>query len=239
MLKFIEMFKVSSGELHSKSANNSPSVKERDKDRDSNDLSILTDAEKDEIISTLRICTLKEKTLKEREDEFTTMCFTHGISKADTEAAKQVFLYRDPETWELNILALEKGEWASSMATENFKRWRKVRPIVKSDSMFFRKEDVEAALKSSSEKNDKPTAASPSGARDTIHKKPNGHVDLLSNSLPKLPSHNSSPKTDTAKLKIRERSSSERSKSKTKKEKEEKIDRKRKAKSVQIFSNGS
>jgi len=109
-------------------------------------LSAFTDEEKDEIISTLSICTLKSKSIEEREEEFMTMCITHGVDDEDMDDAKEIFLYRDPEDWELNILALEKGEWASSMATENFKRWRKVRPAISKngssrESLFVQKSD--------------------------------------------------------------------------------------------------
>jgi len=108
-------------------------------------LSGFTDLEKDEIVSTLKICTLRHKTLEERESEFSTMCIANGVSTDDTEVAKGLFLYREPENWELNIIALEKGEWATSMATENFKRWRKVRPVMRTDSIFFKQDEPQKA----------------------------------------------------------------------------------------------
>jgi len=133
-----------------KDNNNKDKDKEhKDKDKDDYLLARFTDKEKDEIVATLRICTMKHKPLKEREEEFTTMCISNGVSSEDAETAKELFLYREPDNWEMNILALEKGEWASSMATENFKRWRKVRPALRTDSIFFKK-DGATPLSSSS-----------------------------------------------------------------------------------------
>jgi len=169
MNKFIALFKEdsSSNKMNLKNSNNykSPVSNGRDKDKDKdknkhkehkdkehkdksdkitekedNYLARFTDKEKDEIIATLKICTMKHKTLAEREEEFMTMCFSNGVSDEDAEAAKEIFLYREPDKWEMNILALEKGEWATSMATENFKRWRKVRPVLRTDSLFFKKD---------------------------------------------------------------------------------------------------
>lgn len=36
--------------------------------------------------------------------------------------------YREPEEWEKNIIALEKGEWGEALSVDAFKRWNKQRP---------------------------------------------------------------------------------------------------------------
>jgi hypothetical protein len=58
--------------------------------------------------------------------------------------------FREPEEWELNILALEKGEAREGMGNPNsaFKRWKKDRPSV--PSMLLRPEDIADSIDGSS-----------------------------------------------------------------------------------------
>ena len=100
MDKFISLFKEESN--NNKANNNRFNALHINTSSD--DLAKFTDEEKDEIISTLRVCTLKNKPLEEREEEFSTLCIAKGVSREDTEVAKGLFLYREPEAWELNIL---------------------------------------------------------------------------------------------------------------------------------------
>lgn len=64
----------------------------------------LSSAEKEEIISTLKVLKRSDSTDEEKEQEFTTMCFNSGMDDAEVEAAKAVFLYTEnAEVWEKSI----------------------------------------------------------------------------------------------------------------------------------------
>lgn len=51
--------------------------------------------------------------------------------------------YREPDQWEKNIIALEKGEWSEGMGADAFRRWNKQRPRMPSFRHLSPFEDVQ------------------------------------------------------------------------------------------------
>ncbi len=50
--------------------------------------------------------------------------------------------YRPPEEWELNIIAIERGEWSEHMSEEAFRKYKKERPKLKDCAFLVEEEDV-------------------------------------------------------------------------------------------------
>jgi len=50
---------------------------------------------------------------------------------------KNPFEERNPEEWELNIIALERGEWVEGMSSAAFSRWRRERPALPDSVSFY------------------------------------------------------------------------------------------------------
>jgi hypothetical protein len=65
--------------------------------------------------------------------------------KKKTTVATPQFVYRPPEDWEVNIIALERGEWISNMSEEAFRKYKKERPKLK-DAFFFIEEKIDDTL---------------------------------------------------------------------------------------------
>eukprot|EP01119_Soliformovum_irregulare_P021217 TRINITY_DN701_c0_g1_i1.p1 TRINITY_DN701_c0_g1~~TRINITY_DN701_c0_g1_i1.p1 ORF type:complete len:145 (-),score=33.48 TRINITY_DN701_c0_g1_i1:321-755(-) len=87
-----------------------------------------TDQEKKEISETLHLCLKTRGSIEDKEEIFSTFCVGQ-VDEDELQAAKSIFLTREPETWEQNILALEKGEFGDQMEDAAFKRWKgKERP---------------------------------------------------------------------------------------------------------------
>ena len=63
---------------------------------------------------------------------------TNGPTRRDDPKVSQSApdfsqMFREPESWEKHILALEKGEWTQGMEQNGaFKRWKKERPAMPS-----------------------------------------------------------------------------------------------------------
>ncbi len=56
-------------------------------------------------------------------------------------------IFRPPEEWELNIIAIERGEWSEHMSEEAFRKYKKERPKLK-DCAFLVEEEEQSTSKS-------------------------------------------------------------------------------------------
>lgn len=50
-------------------------------------------------------------------------------------------VYRPPEEWELNIIAIERGEWSEHMSEEAFRKYKKERPKLKDCAFLVEEEE--------------------------------------------------------------------------------------------------
>jgi hypothetical protein len=70
-------------------------------------------------------------------------------TKKKATIATPQFVYRPPEEWEINIIALERGEWIPNMSEEAFRKYKKERPKLKDATWFLIEEKVEETNTSS------------------------------------------------------------------------------------------
>lgn len=105
---------------------------------------------------------------------------------------KSNFLWRAPETWEVNIIALERGEWGSEMPEEAFRKYKKERPklggLFRGESRFYDQSSLP------------PSASSPSlfGSAPATLSRSNDELANLSLALDSISSQSaSSPSIDS------------------------------------------
>jgi hypothetical protein len=100
-------------------------------------------------------------------EEDTTQQKNRPKKKLDITTPKIV--YRPPEDWEINIIALERGEWIPNMSEEAFRKYKKERPKLK-DALFFIEEKIDETSSSSNTSHSNTTNTS---TKDTyLHSKP-------------------------------------------------------------------
>jgi hypothetical protein len=81
----------------------------------------------------------EEKTDKKNNSRPKRKPFSKRVKKNEPQ-----FVYRPPEEWELNIIAIERGEWSEHMSEEAFRKYKKERPKLK-DCAFLVEEEEQVA----------------------------------------------------------------------------------------------
>ena len=149
------------------------------------------------------------------------------------------FLWRAPEEWEVNIIALERGEWAENMSEDAFRKYKKERPklggIFRGESHFFSPDAIAANTSSASAPSLLPPSAGTSPSNDApIYARSSSPSIDVKPTLSKSTDKASRPKSDKkskSKEKSKEKKDREKEKEKDKeaqKEKDKEAQRERK-----------
>lgn len=132
------------------------------------------------------------------------------------------FLWRAPEEWEVNIIALERGEWAENMSEDAFRKYKKERPklggIFRGESHFFSPDAISANMSAASA----PSLLTPSADTTSSNDTPLSPLSSRSSSstIDVKPSSSLSKSTDKASRPKSDKKSKSKDKSKDKKDKE-------------------